>query len=107
MPFKPREGKLQKSNLDMAMTKFRRLKTLLRKIVDLSKTCKIDMNLFVYDTKLVKITEYYTNERLMLDKICLEIDKAKNGPKRTRRNKVLTIKSVDAVKRLADEDVKG
>lgn len=60
--------------------------------------------MFIFDTKLVKITEYYTDPGLKLEAIAKEIEKAKTGPKKTRKNKVLHIKSIDANDKVDQDD---
>ena len=96
MPFKRKEGKTERSNLDVSLIKFRRIKTLTKKMVSLAQTCNLQLNMFVFDPKFVKITEYYTDPRVKLETITQEIEKAKTGPKKTKKNKVLQVKSIDA-----------
>ena len=54
------------------------------------------MSLLVYDKKLNNMTEYYTNESVKLEHIYQEMVKQKSGSKRTRTNKILTVRSIDA-----------
>ena len=62
----------------------------------MSQKCDVPMSLLVFDRKMVKLTEYFTDGRLKLDSLSDEIQRVRQGPKRSRRNRVLLIKSVDA-----------
>ena len=78
------------------MAKFRRLKTIMRKMVQTSNMCGKAMSLIVYDKKLNNVVEYFTEESVQLDHIHEELKRAENGEKRTRTNRLLTIRSVNA-----------
>ena len=62
----------------------------------MSKKFDVPLSLLVFDAKLVKLTEYFTDERLKIENLSDEIQRVKKGPRRSRNNKVLFIKSVDA-----------
>ena len=53
----------------MATLKYRRLQTLIKKSVEVSRICNISLNLLIKDTKFNKITEYYTDERIKLQSL--------------------------------------
>lgn len=84
------------------MMKFRRLKTMVKKMVELADNCSVKVNVFVLDPKFVKITEYYSDEQVKLENISKQIDDAKKGPKPTRTRKVLQVRSINARDRLAE-----
>ena len=68
MPFKTKTPNVPcKSKL--AMAKFRRLKTIMRKMLQASKMCGKEMSLLVYDKNLNNMTEYYTNDSVKLEHI--------------------------------------
>jgi len=54
-----------RQSANLATTKYRRLKTLIKKTVEISQKCGISLNLLVKDNKFSKITEYHTNDSRM------------------------------------------
>ena len=50
-----------------ATVKHRRLQTLIKKTVEMAQKCNLSMNLLVFDQNLVKLTEYFTDEAVMLE----------------------------------------
>lgn len=68
MPFQKEMNDSHEAH-NQAVTKYRRLQTLLKKIVELSEKCGIALNLLVEDRQLNKITEHYTAEHTKLDSI--------------------------------------
>ena len=65
----PSNRKLTKSHrlaAKKATTKYRRLQTLMNKIIQMSEKCgDMSINLLIKDKKLNKITEYHTNDEQM------------------------------------------
>ena len=93
------EGKNNK-----AMNKFRRLKTIMKKMVQTSKLIGLPLSLLVLDKKLNKITEYTSESTIKLENIHEKMDLAKNVKKRTRTNRALIIRSVDANEKFTNEN---
>ena len=71
MPNKKKSESQCKAN--QAMTKYRRLQTLINKTVEMSEKCGVSLNLLVLD-KYNKITEYFTDEKVLLRRIKEEMD---------------------------------
>ena len=105
MPFKPKTTTNACANKNnQAMAKFRRLKTIMRKIVETSKMCGKPMTLLVYDEKQNSIVEYFTHDSMKLEHVYQQMDKAnKSEKKRTRTNKILTVRSVNAYDKVQDK----
>ena len=68
MPFQ-KEMKDSNEAHNQAVAKYRRLQTLIKKVVELSEKCGIALNLLVEDRQLNKITEHHTDEQIKLDSI--------------------------------------
>ena len=54
---------------NQAMSKYRRLKTIIKKMVAASNICGQPMSLLVYDQKLNKITEYSSDDTIRLESV--------------------------------------
>lgn len=76
-------------------------------MVAASNICGQPMSLLVYDQKLNKITEYSSDDSIRLESVYDSMTLAKaEGNKRTRANRLLVVKSVDAAIRFGAEDDK-
>lgn len=55
-------GKTNPAVRHKAVTKYKRLRTIVSKILQFDKLCALKLNLIIYDEKLNKIQEIYTHE---------------------------------------------
>lgn len=62
MPSNKKLSKSRKLAAKKATTKYRRLQTLMNKIIQMSEKCDVSVNLIVKDHRLNRITEYHTND---------------------------------------------
>lgn len=62
----------------LATTKYRRLKTLQKKILELSMMCGTSMSLLVKDPKFNKITEYHTSDDININSLVQKMGYGKN-----------------------------
>ena len=75
------------------MTKYRRLKNLLKKSMEISLQCNIMINVSVYDLKSHKLQENFTHKGVSLDKIN-EMRTTQSTIGSGKKTKKLTFKSV-------------
>ena len=55
-------------------SKYKRLKTLMKKVVEVSQLCELQANLLVYDPKFHKLTENFTTDQMKIDSVQKMID---------------------------------
>ena len=94
-----------------ATVKHRRLQTLIKKTVDLAQKCNLHLNLLVFDQKLVKLTEYFTDTDVMLENAhkLVQESRDKTNSFRKRRDKFdryLVLRSVNATERVKGKSKK-
>ena len=65
------------------------------------------MSLLVYDKKLNTMVEYYTDRHVQLDQVYEQMQIAQDVKKRTRINKIIKIRSVNANEKIKLMQTKG
>lgn len=104
MPIKKKMEVSRKKRLPahMATLKYRRLQTLIKKSVEVSKLCNINLNLIIKDTKFNKITEYHTDDTVKLESIKQQLLDDEKSPSWLAL-RIISINSTDKFK--FDSDV--
>lgn len=55
--------------LERAVCKYKRKRTLIGKLLEFAEICELEFNLLIYDPKIHKLQEVYSDDIMMLDKI--------------------------------------
>lgn len=76
-------------------SKYKRLKTLMKKVVEVSMLCELQANLLVYDPKFHKLTENYTTGHMKIESVQQMINSI-DTPYGGNRKAPLKFNSVDA-----------
>ena len=78
-----KDDALKKQRKNLAVCKYRRTKNAVRKCVEISRQCNLNMVLVIYDKNNNKIKEVHTHQNMTLDTV-EAIMKASNPPKYQR-----------------------